>query len=173
MIRLSRMADYGIVLLTHMATGSGGEGDRAYGVFTAKALADHSGLPLPTVSKVLKRLARAHLLTAHRGKHGGYSLAKNPDDISVAEMITAIDGPIALTDCSPPRQAECSIADSCPNRSNWTKISAQIKAALGALSLNDMKPGHFHPEANEITQIGDGHRSASLPLHHPSAGEES
>ncbi len=136
MIRLSRMADYGIVLLSYIAQGEDGPDFR----YSAKQLAELSNLPLPTVSKVLKRLARADLLTAQRGKLGGYGLARAAADISVADMITAVDGPIALTDCSPQRDAECDIESCCPNKSNWDKISARIRGALSQLTLESMAP---------------------------------
>jgi len=133
-LRLSKMADYGIVLMTYIGHTRGGE------VCTARDLADQSNLPLPTVSKVLKSLARSELLVAHRGKNGGYTLARTPHDITVAEMITAVDGPIALTECSTVEEVDCDIEPSCPARTNWSIISATVKRALENLTLADMRP---------------------------------
>src|SRR5690349_13231777 len=110
MLRLSKMANYGIVLLSYVANAAPGE------VSTARLLAERSALPLPTVSKVLKSLSRAGLLVAHRGKHGGYTLAREPRSISVADMIHAVDGPIALTVCSPHTPGLCELEGSCPVR---------------------------------------------------------
>lgn len=132
MLRLSKMADYGIVLLTYVANAEEGE------VSTARHLAEQSRLPLPTVSKVLKSLSRAGLLVAHRGKNGGYTLARAPEQISVVDMIRAIDGPIALTECSTHAPSLCDLESCCPVRSNWAKITSTVSDALEQLSLADM-----------------------------------
>lgn len=132
MIRLTKLSDYGIVLLTYFARESG----RA--LYTARDLADESGLPLPTVSKILKALVRSELLASQRGVKGGYSLARAPREISVAEIIGAIDGPIAVTDCSTHDSHLCDIERGCPVRSNWQRINAAVSHALGELSLAEM-----------------------------------
>ena len=130
MIRLSKMADYGIVLLSYVA--------QEEGTCTARQLSDWSGLPLPTVSKVLKALARHGLLSAHRGKQGGYALARAADNITVADMVAAVDGPIALTECAPHSPAMCDLEPTCPNRENWLLISNRVRVALEELTLTDM-----------------------------------
>src|SRR5215831_15995615 len=94
MIRITRLTDYGIVLLTHFAR----HPERL--TRNAPELAAAAHLPLPTVSKILKILAREGLLVPHRGAKGGFSLAKPATDITVAEIISALEGPIALTECS-------------------------------------------------------------------------
>ncbi len=94
MIRFAKLTDYGLVLMTIMAR------DSVAAVHTARDLAAASRLPLPTVSKVLKQLLQSGLLTSHRGLKGGYGLAKEAAEISVAEIVAAIEGPIALTECS-------------------------------------------------------------------------
>ncbi len=94
MIRLSKLTDYGLVLMSYAARNKGRT------VHTARELSLESGLPLPTVSKLLKLLLQAGFLVSHRGTNGGYSLAREPEDISVAEIIAALEGPIALTECS-------------------------------------------------------------------------
>jgi len=132
MIRLTKLSDYGIVLLTYFARD--GEG----ALLTARDLADESALPLPTVSKILKALARAELLVSHRGVKGGYSLARLPEKISVADIIGAIDGPIAVTECSTADTRLCDIERCCPVRTNWQRINAAVSRALGELTLAEM-----------------------------------
>jgi FeS assembly SUF system regulator len=92
MIRLTKQTDYGIVLLTHLAQDPARHAN-------APELAAETGLPLPTVSKILKLLARGDLLSSHRGVKGGYCLGRLPSQITVAEVITALEGPIAMTEC--------------------------------------------------------------------------
>src|SRR5437879_2923297 len=94
MIRLGKLTDYGLVLMTQMARHPKTE------LHTARGLAAHSGLPLPTVSKLLKILLQSGLLESHRGIKGGYSLTREPNTISLAEIVSAVEGPLALTECS-------------------------------------------------------------------------
>jgi len=133
MIKLSRLTDYAIVILTQMAL----EGK---GVHAASVLADKTFLPLPTTSKVLKQLTKAGVLHAQRGASGGYALAREPSEISVASLIEALDGPIAITDCSGGTGDDgcCSVAETCPTRGNWNKVNVAIRAALQAVTLADM-----------------------------------
>jgi FeS assembly SUF system regulator len=137
MIKLSRLTDYAIVLLTQMAL----EGK---GVHAASALAEKTFLPLPTVSKVLKHLTKAGVISAQRGAAGGYVLAREPAAISVASLIEAMDGPIAITDCAGSSEDEgcCNVQATCPARGNWDKLNMAIRGALEAVSLADMTTGH-------------------------------
>src|SRR5437660_12711171 len=96
MIRLGKLTDYGLVLRTCIARSDTHDS----GLHTALDLAKMSRLPLPTVSKVLKELLQSGLLVSHRGIKGGYSLARDAHEISLAEIVTALEGPIALTECS-------------------------------------------------------------------------
>ncbi len=139
MIKLSRLTDYAIVLLGQMAL----EGK---GVHAASALADKTFLPLPTVSKVLKQLTKAGVLSAQRGAAGGYLLARVPESISVASIIESMDGPIAITDCATSGDEEgvCSVQGTCPVRGNWEKVNVALRAALEAVSLADMTPSESH-----------------------------
>ncbi len=134
MLRLSKLADYGIVLMSYIAE------HHPQGPIAARTLAERSALPVPTVSKVLKALCRADLLLAHRGKQGGYTLGRAIKDISVADMISAIDGPISLTECGKHAPALCDLEPSCPVRQNWATITSRVRAALEGLSLADLKP---------------------------------
>ena len=139
MIKLSRLTDYAIVLLTQMALDG-------KGVFAASTLAEKTFLPLPTVSKVLKQLTKSGVLTAQRGAAGGYVLSKEPTQISVATLIEAMDGPIAITDCAGATEEDgcCSVEATCPVRGNWSKVNVAIRAALEAVTLADMTAKDTH-----------------------------
>ncbi len=133
---MNKLTDYGIVLLTHLAR------ERTGPVHSARDLADASHLPAPTVNKLLKKLSQARLLTSQRGVNGGYTLAKDPSQISVAEVINALEGPIGMTECSSVAGL-CSLEPTCPNRSGWRNISDAIRDTLQKLSLQDIA----HPRA--------------------------
>ena len=132
MIRLAKLTDYGLVLMTIIAR------DHASSTHTARDLAAQSRLPLPTVSKVLKLLLQSGMLVSHRGIKGGYSLAKEPAEISLAEIITAIEGPIALTECSTDIAGLCDLERSCPIKRNQRVISQVVRGALDRVTLFDL-----------------------------------
>ena len=135
MFRLSKIADYGIIILAHLA--QQGEDGTATRSLAARELAEHVDLPLPMVSKVLKTLTRAGVLESHRGIKGGYSLAHRPEDLSVADMITALDGPLALTQCSLGPTA-CDLEQSCAVKSPWLVITRVVHDALASVTLADI-----------------------------------
>ncbi|MEZ5932929.1 MAG: SUF system Fe-S cluster assembly regulator [Alphaproteobacteria bacterium] len=130
MFRLSKLADYGIVIMTNLAR----RPDRQV---SAADIASDSLIPQPTVSKVLKMLARADLLISHRGAKGGYGLSRPGSAITVAEVITAIEGPIALTACIEDSGA-CDIERLCPARANWQRINDAIRDALDGITIEEM-----------------------------------
>ena len=132
MIRLGKLTDYGLVLMTHMAQNS----DRS--LHTARALAVESRLPLPTVSRLLKELLQSGLLVSYRGIKGGYSLARKPREISVAEVIAALEGAIALTECSTDISGLCDLEPCCPIKNNQRIISQAVRGALENLMLSDL-----------------------------------
>lgn len=131
MIRLSKLADYGIVMMTHMAA-------RAERQHTAPEIAAQSHLPLPMASKILKALVRGGVLVSHRGVKGGYGLARPATAISVADVIVALEGPIALTACIEHAPGECDIEALCPARANWQRINAAIRDALEGITMAEM-----------------------------------
>ena len=131
MIRMTKQSDYGIVLMTQMA----GQTER---LRAAGEIAEEAQLPAPTVSKILKILARAGLLDSHRGMKGGYNLARAPETITVAEIITALEGPIAITECINDSPGECSQEPFCPVRGNWQMINSAIREALEGITLAEM-----------------------------------
>ncbi len=144
MIRITREADYGIVLMTCLARAEGQP-------CSATALARQRRLPLPMVSKILKALARAGLLKSQRGAQGGYSVARPAAHISAADIIGALEGPIAITECSDETHDGCSRQDHCEVSNHWPRINQAIYAALQGISLEEMsrpdpppRPVHFH-----------------------------
>ena len=130
MLRIAKLTDYATVLMVRLAR----EPARC---FSAAQLADELGVPLPTVAKLLKRLLQAHLLTSVRGAAGGYTLAHAPHAISVAEVVNAIEGPVALTECAR-GQGNCALERDCATRANWQLLSRALRVALEAVSLADM-----------------------------------
>ncbi len=131
MIRMTRLTDYGIMLLTLFAR------DRERPVRSARDLAIEARLPLPTVSKLLKLLARQGLLEAHRGVKGGFRLARPAGEITVAEIIHALEGPIGVTECSA-HAGQCDIERYCIVKTNWRKINQVVIEALKGITLAEM-----------------------------------
>lgn len=132
MIRLAKLTDYGIVVLSYIARDGGS------GVHNARDIAAEVNLPLPTVSKLLKMLTRSGLLAARRGVKGGYQLSRLPQQISMIEIINALEGPISMTECASEPLSACMIEVGCPVRSNWQRINDAVYNALQGISLADM-----------------------------------
>ncbi len=131
MLRISRLTDYAFILLSRLA-----EADDE--VVSCSSLADNAPLPLPTVRKVAKKLAQEGMLVSHQGAHGGYELARPLSKVTAAEVISAMEGPIAVTLCSEDA-GECEIEDACPTSRSWKVINAAIRSALETLTLEDMQ----------------------------------
>jgi FeS assembly SUF system regulator len=131
MLRVTKLADYGIVMLTYFASNS-------ESTFNARDVAKEVRLPQPVVSKILKLLARHGLLASQRGTKGGYGLAKPPQDITVAEIIRALEGPIAVTECTDSIHGDCGLQVGCPVRTNWHLINRAIHDALEKITLAEM-----------------------------------
>ncbi len=148
MLRMGKLTDYGIVLMSYLAS-------KTYQQHSAHTLSDAVKVPLPTVRKVLKALSHADLLKSERGAQGGYNLTRNPKSISVAEIITAIEGPIALTECVSD-ESRCEQESHCDVQTNWTRINDAVYLALDEVKLSDMlvpqspdiSPIHFYPSAS-------------------------
>ncbi len=134
MIRLSRMTDYAIAILSQM-----GEGHEC--LWTAPDLAGRTGLPQPTTSKILKKLTKSGILGASRGAGGGYRLIRDKASISVATVIEAMDGPIAITDCTTGSISPCGIDRICPMSGGWNRINQAIKQALETVSIAELSAG--------------------------------
>lgn len=131
MIRLSRLADYAVLIMSHMAR-------EPKKVHAAAIMSDNTRLPVPTVSKILASMARVGLLESIRGRDGGYRLAFPPGDISVEQIISAVDGPIALTVCLESHGVSCELEDVCLSQPNWRRINDALRYALAGVSLSEI-----------------------------------
>lgn len=131
MIRLNALTDYAVVILAQMTR------DPAR-LVTATQLAEETAVPAPTVAKVLKELAREGVLKSHRGVNGGYVLAGQPEEITVLQIIRALEGPVALTSCVDGSLSDCDVESLCPMRGNWDKVNLAVSSALGSVTLADM-----------------------------------
>jgi len=149
-VRISKLTDYGVVIMAFMA----GEPLR---LFQAKEIAEHTAIAQPTVSKLLKKLTKSKLLHSVRGTHGGYILAAEPKEISIAMLVNALEGPIAITECSLGHDY-CATAPSCSIKVPWLRINQAITNALQSVKLNDLiKVGQLEPI---------GHRNQRIEVHH-------
>ena len=130
MLRVSKLTDYATVIMTVLADG----GD---GVLSAQDVAARAHLELPTVSKLLKQLGHAGLVESFRGVNGGYRLAHEPERITIAQIVTAMEGPIGMTECSA-HVGLCDHESHCGVRVNWQRINHAIAHALASVTLADM-----------------------------------
>jgi FeS assembly SUF system regulator len=130
MFKINKLTDYSTVVMSYMAIDP-------HKIHNANDIMNHTHLAKPTVSKILKMLAKAKLLISHRGTHGGYQLAMLPEHISIRQIVSAIEGELALTECGL-QDSACSIQASCHIRTNWRLISHIIYQALENLSLADL-----------------------------------
>lgn len=131
MIKVSKLADYAVVILATLAAS-----DEAQ--MTAAGLALKTGLPEPTVAKVLKLLAKEDLLESIRGAGGGYRLAARPAEIRVSQIISAVDGPVSLTACVDGNTESCSYESMCPVKGRWDGVNRAIRESLERISLAEM-----------------------------------
>ena len=131
MLKISRLADYAVVLIHRLSR----DVSKTY---SANELADCCHVPAPTVSKVLKLLSDAALVASVRGVQGGYHLAREPAAISLADVLRAIDGDMALTDCSL-ADSTCGLLEHCELRSNWRTINDRVSHLLATISIVDMQ----------------------------------
>lgn len=127
MLRISKLTDYATVILARLAQ----EPER---LLTATAIASETRIAAPTVSKLLKQLQRAGLVSSTRGLHGGYQLAKPAIAISAAAILDALEGPLALTDCAV-GQGHCGIEQTCHVGHAWQRVNLAIRRSLYEVSL--------------------------------------
>lgn len=149
MIKLSRLTDYAVVVLAEMSRGKGE-------LMAASSLSAKTGIPEPTVSKVLKTLGRNGLITSVRGVSGGYRLERAAGDIPVSLIIAAMEGPISLTSCVSGSTEACALEGKCSMHGRWNPVNAAINAALDAVTLADMV--HYN---NSHPRVGGGPASRS------------
>ena len=145
MLKITRMSDYAVVVLVELM-----QGDTCVSV---SSLAQHTRLTEPTTSKVLKALVHAGIVISTRGANGGYSLAATPQDISIEQIIKAIDGPIAITDCANGNEPDCILSDACSIRGRWDGVNAAIRSVLSDVTLADMA-GEMNNKEKEQRHYG-------------------
>ena len=131
MLRLTNLADYAVVVMTAAARCPDGS-------LSAAVVAARTGIPAPTVAKVMGLLKRGGLLASSRGVAGGFRLSLAPAAISVADIVEAVEGPIALTNCQHGEIAACALEGSCAVRPHWRPINVAVRAALAAVTLADL-----------------------------------
>lgn len=133
MIKISRLADYAVVVLATLLKGDGQP-------TSAASVSGASGLPEPTVAKVLKLLASGGIVASTRGAGGGYALSKTAEQINIADVILAVDGPVVVTPCVEGREGACDYASGCPIHGRWDGVNAAVRGALQSVTLADMMP---------------------------------
>lgn len=141
MLKITRMSDYAVVVLVELM--------QADSCVSVSNLAQHTKLTEPTTSKVLKSLVQAGIVISTRGANGGYSLAAAPEDISVEQIIKAIDGPIAITDCANGNEPDCILSDACSIRGRWDGVNAAIRGVLSDVTLANMASGRDNKEKEQ------------------------
>lgn len=130
MIRLTNLADYAVVLATGLAA-------RPEVLHTASELSESTGIPVPTVSKILGALSRGKVLASQRGLKGGFRLARPAKDITVCDIVEAVDGPVALTNCVG-GVTDCAIESTCMIKTCWHPINNAIRDALARVTLDEI-----------------------------------
>lgn len=134
MLRISRLTDYGTLVLAELCGGSSAP-------TTAGEVARRTGIALPTVSKILKSLAKSKIVVSTRGAHGGYRLSRDPAKISAADIIDALEGPVHITECSD-SASSCDFEAVCSVGGAWQRINVAIRRALEEINLNDLQRTH-------------------------------
>ncbi|MCM8557917.1 SUF system Fe-S cluster assembly regulator [Sphingomicrobium sediminis] len=129
-MRLTHLADYAVVMMTEAARHPGAR-------LSAAALSEETGVPLPTAQKLMQALGKAGLLEGHRGAGGGYSLSRDPQAISLADIIEAVEGPIAMTQCSE-GVSDCALDTHCRVKPHMGLIGQKVRGALDAVSLQEL-----------------------------------
>jgi FeS assembly SUF system regulator len=132
-MRLSSLADYAIVMMTAAARHCGGMAR-----VNATSLAQETGVPLPTAQKLVSRLSAAGLIESTRGTGGGFRLSRPPSAISLADVIEAVEGPIALTTCVDNDRHDCALDGTCLVRPHWSVVNRAVRSALAGVSLTQL-----------------------------------
>ena len=158
-MRLSNLADYAVVLMSAAARQCGSA------PLHAALLAEQTGLPGPTAQKLVSGLARAGLLVASRGSGGGVRLARPAAAISVADIIEAVEGPIALTSCVAEGRHDCSLEGSCKVQPHWGVVNGAVRGALQNISLATLSVAPTTPNpfvSSEVETPLDSARTIGL-----------
>src|SRR4051812_41038494 len=158
-MRLSSLADYAVVMMSAAARHCGGAGR-----LNATSLAEETGLPLPTVQKLVSKLSAAGLIESARGTGGGFRLARPPAAISLADIIEAIEGPIALTTCVDTARHDCAVDGTCRVKPHMGLVNDAVRRALAGVSLVDLSsslPGESRGPAHLVAETVAGASSSS------------
>lgn len=131
-MRLSSMADYAVVIMAAAARHCGGLR------VSAAQVAEETGLPVPTVQRLASRLAGAGLLRSSRGIGGGLKLARPAAAITLADIVEAVEGPIALTTCVEHGRHDCTLEQACALRPHWPGVNAAVRGALAQVPLTQL-----------------------------------
>jgi FeS assembly SUF system regulator len=154
-MRLSSLADYAVVMMSAAARHCGGVAR-----LNATSLAEETGLPLPTVQKLVSRLSAAGLIESARGTGGGFRLSRPAAAISLADIVEAIEGPIALTACVDEGRHDCCIEENCRVKPHWNIVNGAVRGALAGVSLATLS----HPFASSEVEKPSLHNSFSAAL---------
>ncbi|MDE1150967.1 MAG: SUF system Fe-S cluster assembly regulator [Micavibrio sp.] len=156
MIKLGKLTDYAIVVMVQLAR-EGSDASRS-----AHQLSNRTGLPEPTVAKVLKTLLKEKLVLSARGAQGGYKLAIKPEELSIRTIVEAIDGPISIVACVDAGDHSCQAQARCPTKGRWDPVNSAIRDALESIRLSDMAQGQcarsydFIQPVLPAAQVGNG-----------------
>ncbi|MQX35371.1 SUF system Fe-S cluster assembly regulator [Roseospira navarrensis] len=161
MFRINKLTDYAVVLLVDMA--------RTSRVRAAHDIAAETGVPAPTVAKVMKALVRGGLVRSTRGASGGYGLARPAERIAVSDMIEALEGPIAMTACVDSAEDCCEREAYCPMAGHWNRVNVAVRTALDGITLADMAkdampPAWMTPVVPRRSGAGTGAQTAPAPM---------
>lgn len=166
-MRLSNLADYAVVLMSAAARHCGAA-MLAEGKLNASKLSDETGVPLPTTKKLVSKLTTAGLIESTRGVGGGLRLARPPASISLADIVEAVEGPLAITTCVIPDNHDCALEDGCTVKPHWGVVNKTIRDALDDVSLTslaDLPPSiNSHRSSRSKSRVGDNVRSVSTSL---------
>lgn len=130
MFKVNKLTDYATVVLIEIA--------RSHVVRSSQQIAEQTGIPVPTVAKLMKNLNKAGLVASRRGAGGGYFLGRPAVGITLVDVIQAVEGPIALTACADTSDEHCSIESVCPVQGKWNRANTAVRTALAEVTLADM-----------------------------------
>ncbi len=158
-MRLSSLADYAVVMMSAAARHCGG-----IARLNATLLSEETGVPLPTVQKLVSRLSAAGLIESTRGTGGGFRLSRPPASISLADIIEAVEGPIALTACVDGAAQDCCIDQTCKVKPHWNAVNGAVRGALAGVTLASLSsfPGEGRGPGGDGL-LADDRASSSAP----------
>ncbi|WP_027707411.1 SUF system Fe-S cluster assembly regulator [Zooshikella ganghwensis] len=155
MLRISRLADYALIIAHHL--------QQQANLISLEAIADNTQIPRATVRKLLRCLVQHQLVTSVRGARGGYLLARSGDNISIADVIEAIEGPIALTECAKATaHCQCELSSHCQLKNPWQQINQQLYLTLKQVKLTSINSSATSSQS--VTLEASQHTTPVEPL---------